>query len=56
MWVPKEVFLSIGVIATFALVLGAVAMWRKQGDRKKAGLMLAAAVVLLGNVLIIGWP
>ncbi len=53
---PKDIFLTIGVIATFALVLGAVSMWRKQGDRKKAGLMLAAAAVLLGNVLIIGWP
>jgi uncharacterized membrane protein len=53
---PKDTFLSIGIIATYALVLGAVSMWRKQGDKKKAGLMFVAALVLLGNVLIIGLP
>jgi len=42
---------SIAMIAVFALVWGGVVVWRK-GDRQKGVLMVIAAVVLLGNVLI----
>ena len=46
-------FLSIGVIA--ALVVGAGGAWLivKGRDRKRGLLMLLAAVVLIGNVLIL---
>ena len=48
----SDVILSIGVLATFALVLGALYLFRRPGERKRAILMLIAAVVLMGNVLI----
>jgi len=35
-----------------ALVLGAIALWRRGGNRKQAGLMLALAAVLIVNVAI----
>jgi hypothetical protein len=54
--VTSNVFLSIGVIGCFALMLGSVLLWRQQKDRRKAVLMAIAALVLLGNVLIIAWP
>ncbi|MFN3389510.1 MAG: hypothetical protein ACK40O_11320 [Allosphingosinicella sp.] len=46
------ILLSIGVIAAF--VLGGGGMWLivRGEDRKRGFLMLAAAVVTLGNVLI----
>lgn len=46
------ILLSIGVIA--ALVLGGAGMWLlvKRQDMKRGLLMLGAAVVTLGNVLI----
>jgi hypothetical protein len=43
--------LSIAVIAVFLLLGGGVALLRK-GDRQKGVLMLVAALVLFGNVLI----
>ncbi|MBC9031214.1 hypothetical protein IAG41_02310 [Sphingomonas sp. JC676] len=42
---------SIAVLAMFALVWGGVVIWRK-GDRQKGVLMVIAAAVLLGNLLI----
>ena len=44
--------LSILMIATF--LLGAGGMWLivKRGEAKKGALMLVAALVLLGNVLV----
>jgi hypothetical protein len=47
--------LSIAVIAIFALLWGGIRLLR-QGNRQKALLMLAAAIVLLGNVLVWAWP
>ena len=47
----NPILLSIAVLATFALVWGGVVVWRK-GDRQKGVLMVIAAAVLLGNVLI----
>lgn len=49
----SNIFLSIGVIACFALIAGAFMLWTRQRDRRKAALMAIAALVLLGNVLII---
>jgi hypothetical protein len=51
-----EIALSTGVLATFALIAGGVWLIRKGGDRRKGALMIIAALVLLGNVLIIAWP
>ena len=46
------IFLAVAMIAVFALVAGAIWLFRRGGDRKRAWLMLAAALVLFGNVLI----
>lgn len=49
-----QIFLSIAMIAVVVLALGSVSLFRKgPGEfRQKAWLMLIAAIVLLGNVLI----
>lgn len=47
-----EAVLSILVLAAFALLLGAIWLWRKGGARKQAGLMVVLAVVALLNVAI----
>ena len=44
--------LSLAMLAVFALVAGGVWLIAKARDRKKGALMLAAAAVLFGNVLI----
>lgn len=44
--------MSVAVIAAFALVAGGVTLIAKRRDRKKGALMLAAAAVLVGNLLI----
>lgn len=50
---PKlgPLMMSIAVGATFVLLWGAVRIWQK-GDRQKGVLMILAALVLLGNLLI----
>lgn len=45
-------FLSILMIAAFALAWGGGYLLVKQRDRKKGVLMLVAAAVALGNVLV----
>lgn len=48
-----QIFLSIAMIAVVALAIGGVGLFRKgPGERQKAWLMLAAAIVLFANVLI----
>ncbi|RHW16478.1 hypothetical protein D1610_15370 [Sphingomonas gilva] len=49
-----QVILSIAMLGVAALVLGGISLFRKgPGEhRQKAWLMLAAAIVLLANVLI----
>ena len=47
-----SVLLSIAVLAAFALIGGGLWLLFKRGERKQAGLMIAAALVLLANVLI----
>jgi hypothetical protein len=46
-----DAVLSIVALAALALVAGAILQWRR-GMRKQAGLMLAAALVMIANVLI----
>ena len=43
---------SAAMLCAFALVLGAIYLWRRQGPGKQVWLMLVAAVVLVANVLI----
>jgi len=40
------------MLATFALTAGAIYLMRRGGDRKRAILMLVAALVMFANVLI----
>jgi hypothetical protein len=47
-----SLFLGIAMIAVFALTFGAITLLRRGEDRKRGWLMLVAAIVLLGNVLI----
>jgi hypothetical protein len=49
---PGAILLSIVMIASFLLFAGGTWMFAKGRDRKKGLLMIAAAAVLLGNVLI----
>ena len=51
-----DIFLSVTMVCVIALVSGSIALFRKGTDRKRAWLMLAAALVLFGNVLIWAWP
>ena len=44
--------LAIAMIAAFLLVLGAIKLIRSPDSRRRGWLMLAAAVVLVGNVAI----
>jgi hypothetical protein len=45
--------LSIMMIAAFALAAGGIVTIRRGAERKKGVLMLVAALVLVGNVLIL---
>ena len=47
--------LSLTMLAALALLGGAVVLWRR-GERRKAGLMAAAALVALANVAIWSLP
>ncbi len=51
-----DIFLSVTMVCVIALIAGSVALFRKGADRKRASLMLVAAVVLFSNVLIWAWP
>jgi hypothetical protein len=48
--------LSLAMLGVFALLFGAVVIWRRGANRTQAVLMVIAALVLLGNVLILTWP
>lgn len=45
--------LSLGMLCVFALIVGAVVIWRRGPDRRKPVLMLVLAAVILANVLIV---
>lgn len=47
-----SLFLGIAMLAVFALSGGGVMLLRRGKDAKRGWLMLTAALVLLGNVLI----
>lgn len=47
--------LSILMLAAFALTAGGVWLVLKKKDRRKGGLMIVAAIVMLGNALIWSW-
>lgn len=49
---PASLFLSLLMLAAFALVAGGLYALVKRGDRKRGALMLIAAAVALANVLI----
>lgn len=51
-----DLFLTIAMLAIFALVAGGIVLLRRGQDRKRGVLMLVAALVLFGNVLIWTWP
>lgn len=44
--------LSILVLATFGLVIGAIALHRRGGSGRQVVLMLLVAVILAGNVVL----
>jgi uncharacterized membrane protein len=47
-----NITLSLAMVAVFALTIGGFYLWIKQQDRQRGLLMLAAALVILANVLI----
>ena len=49
---PGSTILSIAMLAAFLLGAGGLWLILKRRDGKKGALMLVAALVLLGNVLI----
>ena len=52
----EPALLSISMLAVFALCAGGGWLIVKRRNRKQGVLMLVAALVLLGNVLIWAWP
>lgn len=52
----SDIMLSITMLVVVALAWGGIALIRRGEDKKRATLMLIAAAVLLGNVLIWAWP
>ncbi|MCY7279510.1 MAG: hypothetical protein LH610_01180 [Sphingomonas bacterium] len=48
-----EAAMALAMIAAFLLIAFGVRMGLKGGDRKRAALMIAAAAVLVGNVVIL---
>ena len=52
----EPALLSISMLAVFALVAGGGWIIAKRDNKKQGVLMLVAALVLLGNVLIWAWP
>jgi hypothetical protein len=54
--VTEPALLSISMLAVFALALGGGWIVAKRREKKQGVLMLIAALVLLGNILIWAWP
>lgn len=50
-----DIVMSVVVLAVVALLLGAMMIWRA-GDRRRAVLMVIAALFLAGNVAIWSLP
>ena len=54
--VSFDVLMSLSMFAFIVLVWGGIVLLRRGNDRNRAILMLTAAVVLLGNILVWTWP
>ncbi|MGJ8537878.1 MAG: hypothetical protein ACSHW2_12050 [Parasphingopyxis sp.] len=52
MLLAANIALSIAMFAVFALGAGGIYLWAKRSERHRGLLMLAAALVILVNVLI----
>jgi hypothetical protein len=52
----RDIFLLLGGIAVLALLYGGFRLTRSGGEVGKGRLMIIAALVLLTNLLIAGWP
>ena len=52
MLLAANIALSVAMLAVFALGAGGIYLWAKKGDRQRGLLMMAAAIVILANVLI----
>ena len=48
----RDTLLSILVLACIAMLLGALALWRRRGGKRQVWLMLVLAAVLAVNVAI----
>ena len=48
--------ISIMMLAAFALTAGAISLWRRGAPKKQVALMLAAALVIVGNVVLWTMP
>lgn len=47
-----DIALSLLVLSSIALSLGAIALWRRKGYRRQAVLMLVLAAIMAGNVAL----
>ena len=56
MAMTPSLVLTLAMLAVAALIAGGVHTAVRRGERRKGALMLVAALVLLGNVLLIAWP
>jgi hypothetical protein len=52
----EDITLSLMMLAAFALIVGAIVRWRRDGFVRHVWLMLLAAAVLLANVAIWAVP
>lgn len=52
MLIVANILLSIAMVSVFALGAGGIYLWTKRGEKQRGLLMLAAAIVILANVLI----
>ncbi len=51
-----DLLMSLTMLAALALIAGAAVLWIKRGERRKALLMIVAALVALANVAIWSLP
>jgi hypothetical protein len=51
-----KLILTIVMLAALLLAAGGLYLWRKRGERQRGLLMLATALVLIGNVWIWSLP
>lgn len=56
MTIGEPAALSLAMLGAFALVLGGIHLIRRRGEKRQGTLMLVAAAVIVGNVLVWAWP